>query len=398
MKQFITLIALCLPFLWAGKIFAQQEGPSFVIVQKEVNEQGEVSVSKKRITPEDDLKEVMNQFQEGTFEVQILTGDGDLEEADHEQIFFIRKAGETGPTVKKPFLGVYPTSHSEGAGVYIKQVVNNSGAKAAGLLAGDVLLQIEDIPLQQLSDLDQALRQFESGQTVSVNFLRNGQRQSTQVTLTARNSIGDLERDPCQVFIGVYTMQLYGSSGLRVSGVIEDTPADQVGLQKGDIIMAMDDVYVRTHDELLKERNKHQPGDEFTLLVERNGAQMEVDAQFGQCSEEEPEQGIIEDPIPNIDDELDATFDNTLEVTNYQGFPNPTYGQFNLVFQAQPVATQIRVTDITGKVIYQEQLNQFDGYYNQRLDLSQATPGILILTIQQGGKVLSDQIVLLARA
>ena len=90
---------------------------------------------------------------------------------------------------------------------------------------------------------------------------------------------------------------------------------------------------------------------------------------------------------------------NTLELNDYNAFPNPTYGQFNLRFQADPVPTRVRVIDVNGKVVYNQVINQFDGIYNDQINLSaKATPGTLFVQILQGQKVVSKKIVLVPRA
>ena len=77
--------------------------------------------------------------------------------------------------------------------------------------------------------------------------------------------------------------------------------------------------------------------------------------------------------------------DNTLELNDYQAFPNPTHGQFNLRFNAEPVPTRVRVIDVNGKVVHNEVINQFDGIYNNQINLSsKAAPGTLFLQKREG--------------
>ncbi|MCB0634149.1 MAG: TonB family protein [Saprospiraceae bacterium] len=85
---------------------------------------------------------------------------------------------------------------------------------------------------------------------------------------------------------------------------------------------------------------------------------------------------------------------NNLELHNFKAAPNPTKGQINLRFQAEPAPVNIRIMSANGQVIYQQQLPQFNGSFDEQIDLSDAPKGTLYLSIQQGEKLHSSTIVL----
>jgi hypothetical protein len=62
------------------------------------------------------------------------------------------------------------------------------------------------------------------------------------------------------------------------------------------------------------------------------------------------------------------------------------------------VPTSVTITDINGKQIFNESLQNFDGNYNRQVDVSNGAPGTLLITIRQNGKVLTTPAVLLTRA
>ena len=57
--------------------------------------------------------------------------------------------------------------------------------------------------------------------------------------------------------------------GIQVTMVEEDSPAEEAGLQRGDVITEVDGVRVKTYTELTTEIDKHQAGDTITLKVYR---------------------------------------------------------------------------------------------------------------------------------
>jgi hypothetical protein len=198
-----------------------------------------------------------------------------------------------------------------------------------------------------------------------------------------------VERDPCRVFIGV---RLSGKSELQVSGIIDDTPAAISKLQEGDIITAINGVSVNTAGELIAERNKHEPGEAFTLTVQRDGKQKRINARFKDCEQADDTEEKIDLP-PVQQDELGG-----LSLQQFRAFPNPSFGRVQVQFEAEAVPTTVQLTDATGKVVYTEQLNSFNGTYNREIDLKDAAPGTIVLSIKQGQQVTAKKLVLLNRA
>ena len=73
------------------------------------------------------------------------------------------------------------------------------------------------------------------------------------------------------------TVQVNGSgNGAKVVDVPAGSPADQAGLRKGDVVVAVDGTTVDDGIGLIVAIRAHQPGDVVTLTVRRRGDQHEV--------------------------------------------------------------------------------------------------------------------------
>jgi putative serine protease PepD len=59
--------------------------------------------------------------------------------------------------------------------------------------------------------------------------------------------------------------------GVELEEVVDGGPADDAGLQSGDVIVAVDGDEVETPDEVRAAVDSHQPGDEFEVQVRRDG-------------------------------------------------------------------------------------------------------------------------------
>jgi putative serine protease PepD len=83
--------------------------------------------------------------------------------------------------------------------------------------------------------------------------------------------------------IGVRLAATDGEPGARIAensggdeGVVAGGPADEAGLEPGDLIVSIDGRSVSTPDELVVFLRSREPGDEVSLVYERDGAVFEV--------------------------------------------------------------------------------------------------------------------------
>lgn len=74
-------------------------------------------------------------------------------------------------------------------------------------------------------------------------------------------------------------------------------------------------------------------------------------------------------------------------------YPNPSEGSINIEFRAdKPLNTEVRITNMIGKILYEEKLNNFSGAYNKSINLSENGTGTYLLQIIQGKKVITRKI------
>lgn len=75
-------------------------------------------------------------------------------------------------------------------------------------------------------------------------------------------------------------------------------------------------------------------------------------------------------------------------------FPNPSEGSVNIEFRtAKPVDTEIRITNMIGKILFEEKINDFSGEYNKAINLIDNGKGTYLLQIVQGKKVITRKII-----
>ncbi|MEM1323803.1 MAG: TonB family protein [Bacteroidota bacterium] len=88
------------------------------------------------------------------------------------------------------------------------------------------------------------------------------------------------------------------------------------------------------------------------------------------------------------------TANNTLELKQFKVFPNPATENLNLSFLSPGGNLDIQISDINGKLLYMQPIDDIKGFFNQTIDLSSMPKGTLLLSIIQGDKVYSEKIIL----
>ena len=84
--------------------------------------------------------------------------------------------------ISKQMLEYFEVDH----GVLIKEIVNSSPAKRAGLKAGDIITFIEDRKIEDYSDLTRTISFYNPGEEVEIDFVRKGSKKSVDVKLAKK--------------------------------------------------------------------------------------------------------------------------------------------------------------------------------------------------------------------
>lgn len=82
-----------------------------------------------------------------------------------------------------------------------------------------------------------------------------------------------------------------------------------------------------------------------------------------------------------------------LELEDFTVSPNPTSGQLEVRFRGPAQDTRLVAYDAAGRVVYQAQWRNFDGSFNETIDLTDAPAGVLTLAVIQQDKVYTHQFV-----
>jgi S1-C subfamily serine protease len=103
-----------------------------------------------------------------------------------------------------------------------------------------------------------------------------GRRQPLTATLAGGNVTTGEAKPKRRASFGTLPDFAFEGDGVRVEGVSAGSPADRVGLQPGDVIVAVNDAPVRNLREYAAALRRLAPGDEIRVRFRRADAQQTV--------------------------------------------------------------------------------------------------------------------------
>jgi serine protease Do len=155
-------------------------------------------------------------------------------------------------------LRVAQTNAEEGCRIEVAGVDENSPAAKAGFRTGDRLVTLNGQKLAQITDYQIAMLAAASARKVALSCLREGKTLDLSATLEERpkpNAAG-LAKSHFGLKLAELTaeqaraMRLHVESGLVVMSVEADSPAEKLGLRRGDVVFQVGRFYVGDLDKL----------------------------------------------------------------------------------------------------------------------------------------------------
>jgi serine protease Do len=170
-------------------------------------------------------------------------------------------------------------------GAIVGVVQEGSGADKAGIEVGDIIIGYNGQPIMDAGDLPPVVGMTKPGTRVPVEILRNGKKQTIQVT------VGEAPHDQAGAKGGDHSPAQSGSAALGLSvrelddatrqqldlkkgegvliGDITGPVAARAGLQPGDVILRVGQQNVGSVSAFRAATRDAKPGDTVLLLVRR---------------------------------------------------------------------------------------------------------------------------------
>jgi S1-C subfamily serine protease len=162
-------------------------------------------------------------------------------------------------------------SQETDTGVLIARVQRDGPAAKAGLRRGDILISIDGKAVNTVNELMTAASALKPNASAKLVVLRGDAEQTLTVTVGDRNGAGFLGLTPASddAFPRIPMPRLDMVLGQTViEAVVKDSPADKVGLKKGEVILSVDGAVLSPTVLLADVIGKKKPGDSVTLEVQ----------------------------------------------------------------------------------------------------------------------------------
>jgi hypothetical protein len=95
------------------------------------------------------------------------------------------------------------------------------------------------------------------------------------------------------------------------------------------------------------------------------------------------------------DDESNKSIleNNELEISDLSFYPNPSQGKFTVSFSSEANKNiSVKLLDLSTKVLFEESIDNFNGTYSQKIDISDKGQGLYLLQITQGDKTITKKV------
>jgi S1-C subfamily serine protease len=193
-----------------------------------------------------------------------------------------------------------------GYGIVIASVEPDGPAAEAGVVRGDILLEMDGEALEDVGDLMRHLDELEPGDEVELTVLHGDDLRTLTATLGDRGGGSYLGLLPCGgLFKEIDVDVQVGGPGVVIVEVMPDSPAEEAGLQEGDVIMAVDGQKLDAGNNLADLIAGYEPGDTVMLEIERPDDEepFEVTVELGQHPDKEDTAylGVRYGSLPGMD-------------------------------------------------------------------------------------------------
>ena len=177
-------------------------------------------------------------------------------------------------------------------GVVITGVQNDGPAAKAGIKQGDVIVSINGSPVKDGDDLVARVAATPVGDSVSVRYIRDRKEQEAKITIGDRNKVfadllgenedeGQQEKEGTEAKFGITIQNITPESasrlglsndvkGILVTGVDNDSFAEEIGVQRGDVITQINQQPVLKVDDVLKIQRSLKPKSDVVFMIQRN--------------------------------------------------------------------------------------------------------------------------------
>ena len=194
-----------------------------------------------------------------------------------------------GVNPDRPMLGV--RMNDSNGQVTVDKVFPNSPAKRAGIEDGDVILKIDGIAAEQMSDVVDQVSSSSAGDVLEVQIMRDDKEQSFKVKLVSwedlASGLGNEEEpklsqdtEKARPQLGVILDAEFAGRGAKIYEVINGSIASMAGILSGDIVKSVDGAEIIDANEMASKIKSAPLGSKIKFSIQRGNQDQLVEAEI----------------------------------------------------------------------------------------------------------------------
>ena len=194
-----------------------------------------------------------------------------------------------GVNPDRPMLGV--RMNDSNGQVTVDKVFPNSPAKRAGIEDGDVILKIDGIAAEQMSDVVDQVSSSSAGDVLEVQIMRDNKEQSFKVKLVSWEDLASglgKEEEPklsqdtekARPQLGVILDAEFAGRGAKIYEVINGSIASMAGILSGDIVKSVDGAEIIDANEMASKIKSAPLGSKIKFSIQRGNQDQLVEAEI----------------------------------------------------------------------------------------------------------------------
>jgi PDZ domain-containing secreted protein len=289
-------------------------------------------------------------------------------------------------TSPKAFMGVTPGAPCE-KGVRLGNIVKESAAEEAGLIAGDIVLSISGNEVNTFHELSAVIANYEPNDKAEVTFLRSDVVMTLPIAFKSREAatMGDMMFYPNELGIDEdgdinINLEIDGDMMQWIADSLKFPENFDLNLEGIDEIMNTIELSIEGLESGLSSFEKGMEAFEnFMEEIIININVMEVTPE---------EMAVI-----NMKADVKLTPENSLELNTIALFPNPNDGIFTIDFSLnENNPTRVILYSASGEMLLNDTVKAINGTYKRSIDFRDQANGNYFLQIVQGDKSWSGKI------
>ncbi len=249
-------------------------------------------------------------------------------------------------------------------------------------------------------DITAYINEHVSNGDIIVNGIIRSDAEYTRIKFDSRKIENSQSATFCQTktteakpFIGVASSGMDDFSGVLLERIIDGSAASRASFEAGDVISYINDTEIRSTCDLKIAVSKLEIGEQIEVTYDGSMDDLKKDVIVGSREQHKISWKTCAVATATIPVQQNVT--EIEEAAAFAVFPNPSKGISTLTFENESRGIlNVRVFDLQGRLILEQGKPNFDGYYNEEINISNQPAGIYLVELALNGKKYTKELVI----